>query len=253
MEEKEIFGESMDGEKKKDPETSKGVFARLWGVLVNPGATFAEIAEAPKTAGAMVFLLAVFLVLTAGGLALAEKTAIGAAMMAPPGMNPGAIKAIVWVSVLIGIPVSLLVGWLILSAFYKLLLTLTGEEILFRNVWAVVVYSRVPEVFKGLINVVMVAINPASYGKVLTSPAVFLPSESKGMLYALLSSFDVFTLWACVLAAIGISALGVSRKKAYGIVFAVFLAGVVLSVLVASFMPTGMGPGFAPPAGMTGQ
>lgn len=243
----------LQPEGKAETGGGKGVFTRLWGVLVSPGETFAEIAEKPKTGGAVVLLLVVLSVLAAVTLPMAEKAVMGARAAALPGMNPAALKTVVWVTVLITIPISTFVGWLILSAFYKLFLTLTGEDVLFRNVFAVVVYSRVPEIFKGVISMVVTAINPASFGKVLTSPAVFLPAESKGMLYALLSSFDVFALWACVLAAIGISALGVNRKKAYGIVFVVFLAGVVLSVLVASFMPTGMGPGFSPPAGMTGQ
>jgi hypothetical protein len=70
---------------------------------------------------------------------------------------------------------------------------------------------------------------------VATNPGYFIGPDGSPVLRALLTPFDVFSLWSLILTAIGISCISkVKRGTAYAVVFGWFAVYVLGAVLLAA-------------------
>ena len=115
-----------------------------------------------------------------------------------------------------------------------------NADLKYKHLFAVVVYSRLPELLMSLLAILSLLAgvsvdafniqNPAA-----TNPGYFLDPSASPVLRALLTPFDVFTIWSMVLIAIGITCIGkVKRGTAYAVVFGWFAIMVLARVGLAA-------------------
>jgi hypothetical protein len=115
-----------------------------------------------------------------------------------------------------------------------------GAEIPFKQALAVVVYSWLP----GLLHILLAAIavlagiNPEGFdieNPVATNPGYFLNPFEHPVLYTLASSLDIFTIWTCILAAIGLSSISkLKRSTTLAVVFGWLIAWILLKTVRAA-------------------
>ena len=100
-----------------------------------------------------------------------------------------------------------------------------NAEVKFKTLFALVVYSRLPELLMSLLAVASLLAGVSSDGfniqnPAATNPGYFLDPSSSPVLRSLLSSLDVFSIWTMVLVAIGIPCISkVKRGTAFAMVF----------------------------------
>lgn len=224
-----------------------GVFKRLFGIITSPGKTFADIGREPKIAKAIILILGLIIIAYAATIPaminymqknLGNITGVNGA--APPPTSALAVGSII--GALIIVPIS----WLIVSAFYKFIFIITGEDAGFDRIFAVNLYAQIPVVLGLLVKASIFIIKPTtSITAVQTSLALLLPKGNiTSPLYSFLSAFDLFYIWTYILVAIGfVTVFKVSKKKAYTIVSLLFglkiLFNVVPTFFVSKFLPGG--------------
>lgn len=115
---------------------------------------------------------------------------------------------------------------------------MAGAQIKFATALAVVVYAWLPTVIRALLSIASIyaGANTDSFtfqNPVGSNPGYFM--QPGGALYALMSGLDVFSIWICILMAIGFSR--VSKLKTgttAGIVFAWYAIVVLFGVGIAA-------------------
>ncbi|MGA7292163.1 MAG: YIP1 family protein [Terriglobales bacterium] len=139
------------------------------------------------------------------------------------------------------IPVIALIIYAILAGvLFGTLKFAANADLKYKHLFAVVVYSRLPELLMSLLAILSLLAgvsvdafniqNPAA-----TNPGYFLDPSASPVLRALLTPFDVFTIWSMVLIAIGITCIGkVKRGTAYAVVFGWFAIMVLARVGLAA-------------------
>jgi Yip1-like protein len=139
-----------------------------------------------------------------------------------------------------GFPLLLLAWHAIVAAV--LLATLkfgASAEIKYKTLFALVIYAGLPGLFKAVLAVVSILAGVASdaftfQNPVATNPGYFIDAASSPVLFSLLSSLDVLTIWTLVLAAIGITCVSkVKRGTAFAIVFGWYAVTVLFGVAIA--------------------
>lgn len=118
---------------------------------------------------------------------------------------------------------------LIMAAILLLAFKVMGGEGNFRQSWSVALYSWVPQLLKGLLVTFLIyragTVTPEEIAALLKSNLGFL-TDPKGnpILFALLSSIDIFAIWTVILLGIGLSyAHKTSRGKAFGIIVTLWI------------------------------
>lgn len=118
-----------------------------------------------------------------------------------------------------------------------------GAEVEYKAMFALVVYTRLPELLRVLLSMVSLLAGVSTdafnlQNPVATNPGYFIEPGGSAVLRALLTPLDVITIWTLILLAIGISCISkVKRGAAFGIVFgwyALFVLGRVAMALAAS-------------------
>jgi len=147
--------------------------------------------------------------------------------------------------------VSTVVSWLAWSgALYLLLILLGQNDVGFGRVWALVLWSWMPYVVRGLIQSVTMTIahrpiyNQGLSGLVVDStpppPMTFryvIPTTNQRALASLLERVDVYLVWQLVLLVMGTMALtSLPRRKAIAVICGI-LVGFTLISLVPEFFP----------------
>ena len=95
----------------------------------------------------------------------------------------------------------------------------------FKTMFALVIYAWLPAVFVSLLAIVSLLAGVSSDGFLIQNPAAtnlgaLLDPTGSPVLYALLSSVDVFTFWSLFLMAIGVTCISkVKRGTAFAVVF----------------------------------
>src|SRR5208282_4880398 len=84
-----------------------------------------------------------------------------------------------------------------------------NAEVQFKTVFALIVYTRLPELLRAILSSValLAGVSTDSFdinNPLATNGAYFLDPTGSPVLRALLSSFDIITIWTLVLVAIGI-------------------------------------------------
>lgn len=137
-----------------------------------------------------------------------------------------------------------LIGLIVYAIFAGVLLATvkvtTSANVTFAAMFALIVYSRLPEVVKALLTILSLLAGVSSdafdiKNPLATNAAYFLDPSSSPVLRALLSSFDVITLWTLVLVAIGVACISqIKRGTAFAIVFGWFGVVVLFQVGIAA-------------------
>lgn len=154
--------------------------------------------------------------------------------MFSPEMLDLAARAVVPTSIISAIVGSLIV-WLVIAGLLKLLNCFTGERASFQSLFTVTLYSYLPLMLASIISTVLIMMTPAqNIGQISTSLALFLPENSAGSLYMILSKADPFMIWGLVLLAIGSAR---AMKTTY-ITTAVFIGVLWLVYIIISGLLT---------------
>jgi Yip1-like protein len=136
----------------------------------------------------------------------------------------------------------LLLGWYALVALV-LLATLkfgASAEVKYKTLFALVIYSSLPGVLKVLLAVLSLVAGVSGdaftfQNPVATNPGYFIDPASSPVLFSLLTSMDIFTIWTLVLGAIGITCISkVKTSTAFAIVFGWFAVLVLIGVGAAA-------------------
>jgi hypothetical protein len=125
--------------------------------------------------------------------------------------------------------VTMLVWFAIVAAV--LLATLkfgASADVKYKTLFALVIYASLPGLLKSLLAILSLLAGVSSdaftfQNPVATNPGYFLDPTASPVLRSLLTSFDIFTIWTLVLAAIGITCISkVKRGTAFAVVFGWF-------------------------------
>lgn len=140
-----------------------------------------------------------------------------------------------------GIP---LIGLVVYAVFAAVLLATVkfgaGAEVKYKTMFALVVYTRLPQVLMSLLGMLSLLAGVSGDGfniqnPVASNPGYFIGPDGSPVLRALLTPFDVFTIWTLILTAIGISCISkVKRGTAFAIVFGWFALIVLARVGLAA-------------------
>jgi hypothetical protein len=139
------------------------------------------------------------------------------------------------------VPVVALIIYVIFAGvLFATLKFVGGGDIKFKTMFALVVYTRLPELLMSLLAMASLLAGVSGDGfniqnPVATNPGYFIGPEGSPVLRALLTPFDVFTLWTLILTAIGISCISkVKRGTAFAVVFGWFFIILLVRVGLAA-------------------
>ena len=139
------------------------------------------------------------------------------------------------------IPIVALIIYAILAGvLFATLKFAVGADIKFKSLYALIVYSRLPQVFMALLAVLSLLAGSSGDGfnienPVATNAGYFVGPEGSPVLRTLLTPFDVLSLWSLILTAIGIACISnVKRSTAFAVVFGWFAIVVIVRVAFAA-------------------
>jgi Yip1 domain len=111
-----------------------------------------------------------------------------------------------------------------------------SAEVKYKTLFALVVYTRLPELLATLLAMLSLLAGVSGDGfniqnPVATNPGYFIDPSGSAALRALLTPFDVFNIWTLILTAIGITCISkVKRGTAFAVVFGWFAIVVLVRV-----------------------
>ncbi|HWZ82763.1 MAG TPA: YIP1 family protein [Terriglobales bacterium] len=115
-----------------------------------------------------------------------------------------------------------------------------NADMRFKTMFALAVFAWLPQIFVSLLAVLSLLAGVSSDGFMIQSPAAtslgtFVDPAASPVMFALLSSIDIFTFWSLVLMAIGVVAISkVKRGTAFAVVFGWFAFWVVVKIGLAA-------------------
>jgi hypothetical protein len=116
----------------------------------------------------------------------------------------------------------------------------TGADLKYKTLFALIVYTRLPQVLSPLLAIVSLLAGASGDGFNLqnpaaTNPGYFIGPDGSAVLRALLTPLDVLSLWSLILTAIGITCISkVKRGTAFAVVFGWFAVVVLARVAIAA-------------------
>jgi len=226
---------------------TKNTLQRIAGVLFAPAETFEDISRKPNILGPLLIIVLIGYVSTFFIVQRMDWNAVMEAQMdAMKKQNPNMSqedfarvakvssamgKVIGWVSPLMGV-----VWYMILAGVLLLVFRMTGGEGNFQQALSTTLYAWIPLVINGIIlTIVIVArgsVDPTQMATVLKSnPAFLVDMKEQAVLFSLLSSIDIFTIWTVVLLIIGFAILSKSSKaKSAAIVISLWVVFILIKV-----------------------
>jgi len=227
------------------PEPKPNPVQRIIGVLFSPDVTMASIARRPDFVLPLVLLLITAL---AAGVIMAPRVDFGAAARESMEQNKNVSQAqidnAVKISNSIGkiftylAPVLSLIGLLVIAGVLLLAFRLFGGEGDFKQAFAVTCYSSVPSIIKTVITLIIIlakgSIIPAQQLATLvrTNLGFLVDMKTNPMGFALLSSFDIFSVWFLALMIIGFAYLSrLSKVKSAVIIISLWLVVLLLKLI----------------------
>ena len=226
------------------PPAALSPFERIAGIFISPVETMRDIARRPDFLVPLLLIIFVSLACTAVAMRHIDFASDIRASFEDSGRKVSAeqsARALKW-GVTIGktagwlSPVLLAIWWAIYAGIVMMLFRMFGADMTYSQAFAVRVYSVLPGVLRGIITAIVVSTRgtvPArAMATIVRSNAGFLVDlKAHPVLFTLLTSLDVFTLWALVLSIIGYAyAANVSRTRAALAIVSLFLLGLFLSV-----------------------
>lgn len=226
------------------PPAKLSPFERIAGIFLSPVETLRDIARRPDFLVPLLLVIVVSLACTAVAMrhidfgadiraSFEESGRKVSAEQADRAMRWGVAlgKTFAWMS-----PLLLPAWWAVYAGIVLLVFRLFGADLSYAQAFSIRIYSVLPGLLRGIITAIVLATRgtvPArTMATVVRSNAGFLVDvRTHPALFALLTSLDVFALWALVLSIIGYAyAANVSRTRAAIAIVSLFLIGVFLSV-----------------------
>ena len=223
-------------------------FARLVGALFSPNETFASIARRPDWVVPLLVIVIIGYVSTVvilprmdwDGMASEQIEQVKAQnpnvsqdqLDRAARIGPAFGKVFGWIGPIFG-----LIWYLIVAGVLLLVFRVAGGEGTYSQAFSATLYAWVPLVINGIVLTVVAAIrgsvNPLHMATLVKSnPAFLVDSKAQPLLFALLSSLDVFTIWTIVLLIIGFAALSRSSKtKSTAIVISLWVVCILLKLI----------------------
>jgi hypothetical protein len=229
------------------PEKTKNLFERIAGVLFAPAETFADIARRPDILGPLLLILAIGYISTAlimPKMDFAAMTAMQAEQMRKQNPNMGeeqiaqmeritiaSAKVFGWLA-----PIVLLAWYAIVAGVLLLAFRLFGGQGTYKQAYSTTLYAWMPLVLFSIILCIVVAargtFDPTTATTLVKSnPAFLVDMKEQPILFALLSSFDLFTMWTIALLVIGFATLSKTPiAKSAAIVILLWMAMIVVKL-----------------------
>lgn len=200
---------------------------RLTGVLFSPDETFADIVAKPNVLAPLMLMLVISIV---SAVLLVprmdfdtmirdqlERSGKAATMSAgdldrAARMGSSFAKLIGYTS-----PVLSIVIWVLMAGVLLITFRLFGGQGNFAQAFAVTLYAWMPLLVKGILGVIIAmtksTLNPEEMATLVASnPAVLVDLHTHQVLFSLLSSIDLFTIWSIVLLIIGFAHVARTSK-----------------------------------------
>jgi hypothetical protein len=239
------------------PEKTQNVFERIAGVLFAPAETFRDIARRPDILWPLLIILILGYATTAVVMPKMDFSSVlaqQAEQMRKQNPNMGeeqlqqmerittaSMKVFGWAAPVIMVAWYALVALVLMFAF-----RLFGGEVRYKQALSVTLYSWMPLVLFGIIMTVVVlargSFDPATAPTIVKSnPAFLVDMKEQPVLFSLLSSFDLFTIWMIALLSIGFATVAkVSKAKAAAIVISLWIATIFVKVGFAALSASRM-------------
>lgn len=220
-------------------------FAKLVNIIIAPSKAAAAIAWKPDV------LLPILLIILTPVLPMllnfqGYKDTLVSTLAANPQMQGQtadqiqALANITAIGTLAGGPVFILIAWLLGGLILFGIVKVFGGDCRYKHILSVTGYTYIFALIAGLISAMMSMINGTFSQTSLTSLAALLPNLQPGFLSGVAAGLDVFSIITVAVLGIAISIIAkLDRKKAYGIVIALFVVEVLfagVSVQISSAM-----------------
>jgi hypothetical protein len=229
-----------------DAEPKPNSFQRIIGVFFSPDATFASIARRPSWVLPLVIVMVTSL---AVGLVIANRVDFGAAAREAMEQNKnltqeqmdrgvkmaeGFGKVFSYISPVLSAIFLIIIAGVLLLAF-----RVFGGEGDFKQAFSVVCHAWMPSVLSGLLLMTIILakggplIPAQGLATLVRSNLGFLVDlKTNPMAFALLSSFDIFTIWLIVLLVIGFAHVSrLSKAKSAVIVISLWVVLILLKLI----------------------
>jgi hypothetical protein len=227
---------------------AKSTWQRIIGVFFSPGETFEDIVRRPDILWPLIILTLVGFITTVLVMPHLDFDAVVAQqteMMQKQGKQMsdadvermGRItKAMAKVAGYIG-PLFIIVGYLLIALVLWGAFRLMGGEGDFKQSLSTTLYSFFPRmVLGGIIGTVVIMmrgmVDPTQAASVMmTNPAFLVDMKAQPILFALLTSLDIFMLWTIVLLTIGFSKVSrLSKGKSAAIIVSLWIVTVAIKL-----------------------
>lgn len=231
------------------PEPKPNSFARMIGVLFSPSETFASIARRPDWVVPLLVIIVIGYVGTIIVLPRMDWDAIATMqeeqMKAKnPNMSQEQIDQMARMTKAGGkvfgyvAPVVFVIWYLLVAGVLLLTFRLTGGEGTFKQAFSATLYSWMPLLLGSIVGTIVIVARGGLFDPtfaatlVKSNPAFLTDPKANPVLFALLASFDIFTIWTVVLLIIGFAALSRSSKaKAATIVISWWVVCILIKLI----------------------
>ena len=222
----------------------KSAMQRIAGVLFAPAETFRDIERKPNVLVPLALLVLISII----GTVLVvpridfetmtrEQLEQSGRKMAPADMEQAVRvgKAMGQVFGYVG-PLLSIVGYLLVAGALLLAFRMFGGEGTFKQAFSVTLHSWMPLAINSIIFAIVAAsretLDPQSLGTLVKSnPGFLVDMAEQPVLFSILSSIDVFTIWTLVLLTFGFAAISkFSRGRSAAIVVSLWLVLVIVKV-----------------------
>jgi hypothetical protein len=230
------------------PAAAKSGFDRVVDVLFAPAATFRDIARRPDF---LVPLAVILIVSIVAAVIIAPRVDFASTMreqmtQANKNMSEEDIdrvvrfssafaRAMLYVSPLLNLIIFAIIAGVLLLAF-----RLFGGEGTYKQAYSVTAYSWMPLVISSIIGIVILLMRgevgaDELNNLVKSNLGFFVDMKANPTAFAILSSFDLFTIWSLSLFIIGFSVISrLSRGRSAAIVVTLWLVMIVVKVAFAA-------------------
>ncbi len=229
------------------PPDTQNVFSRIAGVLFAPAETFQDIARKPDILWPLLIILLIGYVssyVVMPKLDIGAITAQQAEQLRKQNPNIGeeqlaqierftaaSAKAMGWI-----LPPLMVVWYAIVAGALLLAFRLFGGEGSYKQALSATLYAWIPLVLFSIIRTIVIVargtFDPTTAATIVKSnPAFLVDMKEQPVLFSLLTSFDLFTIWTIALLSIGFAMVSkTSKAKAAAIVVSLWIAMIVVQL-----------------------
>jgi hypothetical protein len=229
------------------PDKKQNVFERIAGVLFAPAETFQNIVRRPDILGPLLLIVIIGYISTAIIIPKIDFTSMmeqQAAQMRKQNPNmsdeqlaqmeritSASVKVMSWV-----LPLLMVAWYAIVAGVLLLAFRLLGGEGNFAQAFSVTLYAWMPMVLLSILTTIIVlargTFDPVTAATLVKSnPAFLVDMKEQPILFSLLSSLDLFTIWTIALLIVGFATMArVSKAKAAAIVLSLWIALIVVKL-----------------------